>query len=83
MVVLEGAGSPAEINLKQHDIVNMRMAEMADASACWSAISIAEASSLRCWAQSNCSSRKSGHAFEALSSISFAATSLCSRPASA
>jgi adenosylcobyric acid synthase len=32
VMVLEGAGSPAEINLKQHDIVNMRMAEMADAS---------------------------------------------------
>ena len=31
VIVLEGAGSPAEINLKQHDIVNMRMAEMADA----------------------------------------------------
>jgi adenosylcobyric acid synthase len=32
VIVLEGAGSPAEINLKQHDIVNMRMAEMAEAS---------------------------------------------------
>jgi adenosylcobyric acid synthase len=32
VVVLEGAGSPAEINLKQHDIANMRMAKMADAS---------------------------------------------------
>jgi adenosylcobyric acid synthase len=32
IVVLEGAGSPAEINLKQNDIVNMRIAEMADAS---------------------------------------------------
>jgi adenosylcobyric acid synthase len=31
VIVLEGAGSPAEINLKQHDIVNMRMADMADA----------------------------------------------------
>jgi adenosylcobyric acid synthase len=31
VIVLEGAGSPAEINLKQHDIVNLRMAEMADA----------------------------------------------------
>jgi adenosylcobyric acid synthase len=32
VIVLEGAGSPAEINLKQHDIANMRMAEMANAS---------------------------------------------------
>ncbi|MDR1660767.1 MAG: cobyric acid synthase [Desulfovibrio sp.] len=30
-MVLEGAGSPAEINLKAHDIVNMRMARFADA----------------------------------------------------
>ena len=31
IVVLEGAGSPAEINLKQDDIVNMGMAEMVNA----------------------------------------------------
>lgn len=32
VIILEGAGSPAEINLKQHDIANMRIAEMADAA---------------------------------------------------
>ena len=31
VVVIEGAGSPAEINLKSHDLVNMKIAELADA----------------------------------------------------
>lgn len=30
IVVIEGAGSPAEINLQEHDLVNMGMAEIAD-----------------------------------------------------
>jgi adenosylcobyric acid synthase len=32
VILLEGAGSPAEINLREHDIVNMRMAQAANAS---------------------------------------------------
>lgn len=31
IIVIEGAGSPAEINLKQNDIVNMGLAQMVDA----------------------------------------------------
>ncbi len=32
VIVMEGAGSAVELNLKEHDLVNMAMAEMADAA---------------------------------------------------
>jgi adenosylcobyric acid synthase len=32
LILLEGAGSPAEINLREHDIVNMRMAHAVEAA---------------------------------------------------
>jgi adenosylcobyric acid synthase len=71
IVVIEGAGSPAEINLKAHDIVNMRMAAAADAASL-----LRSSGRWRSWiimSVSGCA---------ASSSTNFAAIPTCSRPAS-
>ena len=76
--MLEGAGSPAEINLKDRDIVNLRMAAAADAPACLSPTSIAAARSPRWPARWRCSSRTNARASGPSRSPSFAATRRCS-----
>ena len=54
-VVLEGAGSPAEMNLRQGEIVNMRVAAAARLPSCSPRTSNGAGSSRRCSARSTCS----------------------------
>ena len=43
LVIMEGAGSPAELNLHRNDLVNLAVAQYANAPCCWRVISTAAA----------------------------------------
>jgi len=61
LVLVEGAGSPAEINLRQGDIANMGFARASDTPVVLIATSIAAASSLRSSGRRRCSIPRTPH----------------------
>jgi adenosylcobyric acid synthase len=78
-VICEGAGSPAEINLRATDLANMGLARAAHLPASWSATSTVAGCLPTCSARWRCSRRKTRHSLRALWSTSSAVTRHCSR----
>lgn len=79
VVVAEGAGSPAEINLRAGDYVNMGLARHAGLRPSSSVTSTAAGCSLRSWAPSRCWLPRTRRWSRGLWSISFGATPTCWR----
>lgn len=81
VVVCEGAGSPAEINLRDRDIANMGLATAAGLPVVVVGDIDAAASSPRCTGRWRCCRRRTSGMWRAGSSTSSAATPGCWRPA--